>query len=195
MNEFLNNFFFGYYPYIAGTVFLAGSVVRFDMSQYTWKTNSSQIMDSSPRFRLANNMFHIGMIFLFFGHLIGDEVLILVARLMRSSFRSHDRVFRFGGEEFVVVLRCADHASAYAALERFRRNMEAYDFPQVGQKTASVGFTQILPGDSPSAACERADQAVYHAKRNGRNQVCSESDLVDRGLLKADVKVGDIELF
>ena len=130
-----------------------------------------------------------------FGHLIGDEVLILVARLMRSSFRSHDRVFRFGGEEFVVVLRCADHTSAQAALERFRRNMEAYDFPQVGQKTASVGFTQILPGDSPSAACERADQAVYHAKRNGRNQVCSESDLVDRGLLKADVKVGDIELF
>jgi diguanylate cyclase (GGDEF)-like protein len=130
-----------------------------------------------------------------FGHLIGDEVLILVARLMRSSFRSHDRVFRFGGEEFVVVLRCADHASAQAALERFRRNMESHDFPQVGQKTASVGFTQILPGDSPSAACERADQAVYHAKRNGRNQVCSESDLVARGLLNSDAKVGDIELF
>lgn len=130
-----------------------------------------------------------------FGHLIGDEVLILVARLMRTSFRSHDRVFRFGGEEFVVVLRCADHASANAALERFRRNMEAYDFPQVGQKTASVGFTQIVQGDSPSAACERADQAVYHAKRNGRNQVCSESDLVARGLLKSDTKVGDIELF
>ena len=130
-----------------------------------------------------------------FGHLIGDEVLILVARLMRTSFRSHDRVFRFGGEEFVVVLRCADHASAYAALERFRRNMEAYDFPQVGQKTASVGFTQIMLADSPSAACERADQAVYHAKHNGRNLVCSESDLVSRGLLKADVKVGEIELF
>ena len=130
-----------------------------------------------------------------FGHLIGDEVLILMARLMRNSFRSHDRVFRFGGEEFVVVLRCADHASAFAALERFRRNMEAFDFPQVGQKTASVGFTQIVQGDSPSAACERADQAVYHAKHHGRNQVCSESDLVDRGLLKADVKVGDIELF
>ncbi len=130
-----------------------------------------------------------------FGHLIGDEVLILVARLMRSCFRSHDRVFRFGGEEFVVVLRCADHTSAQAALERFRATMEAFDFPQVGQKTASVGFTRITPGDSPSAACERADQAVYHAKRNGRNQVCSESDLVDRGLLTADVKVGDIELF
>lgn len=130
-----------------------------------------------------------------FGHLIGDEVLILVARLMRTSFRSHDRVFRFGGEEFVVVLRCGDHASALAALERFRKTMASYDFPQVGHITASVGFTQIVPGDSPSAACERADQAVYHAKHNGRNQVCSESDLVNRGLLSTDVKVGDIELF
>jgi diguanylate cyclase (GGDEF)-like protein len=130
-----------------------------------------------------------------FGHLIGDEVLILVARLMRTSFRSHDRVFRFGGEEFVVVLRCSDHASALAALERFRNTMAQYDFPQAGQITASVGFTQIVQADSPSAACERADQAVYHAKRNGRNQVCSESDLVNRGLLKAEVKIGDIELF
>ncbi len=130
-----------------------------------------------------------------FGHLIGDEVLILVARLMRTSFRSHDRVFRFGGEEFVVVLRCDGHASALVALERFRNNMANYDFPQAGHITASVGFTQILQGDSPSAACERADQAVYHAKHHGRNQVCSESDLIDRGLLKADVKVGDIELF
>lgn len=69
--EYLNNLLFGYYPYIAGTVFLAGSLVRFDMSQYTWKTNSSQIMDSGPLFRLGNNLFHIGIIFLFFGHLIG----------------------------------------------------------------------------------------------------------------------------
>lgn len=69
--DFLDNLLFGYYPYIAGTVFLAGSVVRFDMSQYTWKTNSSQIVDNTPRFRLGNNLFHIGILFLFFGHLIG----------------------------------------------------------------------------------------------------------------------------
>lgn len=68
---FLDNLLFGYYPYIAGTVFLAGSLLRFDMSQYTWKTNSSQIVDNTPRFRLGNNLFHIGILFLFFGHLIG----------------------------------------------------------------------------------------------------------------------------
>jgi diguanylate cyclase (GGDEF)-like protein len=130
-----------------------------------------------------------------YGHLIGDEVLILVARLLKNSFRAYDRVYRFGGEEFLVVLRSADHDAAVAAVERFRANMAAYEFPQAGHITASVGVTEIVAGDSPAAACERADQAVYYAKHNGRNQVCSEADLVRRGLLKVDVKVGDVELF
>lgn len=130
-----------------------------------------------------------------YGHLIGDEVLILVARLLKTSFRAYDRVYRFGGEEFLVVLRSADHDAAVAAVERFRTNMAAYEFPQAGHITASVGVTEIVTGDSPAAACERADQAVYYAKHHGRNQVCSEADLVRRGLLKVDLKVGDIELF
>lgn len=130
-----------------------------------------------------------------YGHLIGDEVLILVARLMKTSFRAYDRVYRFGGEEFVVVLRSGDHDAAVAAVERFRTNMASYEFPQAGRITASVGVTEIVSGDSPAAACERADQAVYYAKHHGRNQVCSEADLVRRGLLKVDLKVGDVELF
>lgn len=130
-----------------------------------------------------------------YGHLIGDEVLLLVARILKRSFRATDRVYRFGGEEFVVVLRCADHDAAVAAAERFRINMAEFDFPQAGHITASIGLTQILPGDLPSGACERADQAVYYAKHHGRNQVCSEADLVRLGLLKSDIKVGDVELF
>lgn len=130
-----------------------------------------------------------------YGHLIGDEVLLLVAQLLKGSFRAHDRVYRFGGEEFMVVLRCDDHDSAMAALERFRARMEGHDFPQAGRITASVGFTEIEPSDSPNVACERADKAVYYAKRNGRNQVCSEADLVKRGLLTTEVIVGDMELF
>jgi diguanylate cyclase (GGDEF)-like protein len=130
-----------------------------------------------------------------YGHLIGDEVLLLVAQLLKGSFRAHDRVYRFGGEEFMVVLRCDDHDSANAALERFRARMEGHDFPQAGRITASVGFTEIAASDSPNAACERADKAVYYAKRNGRNQVCSEADLIQRGLLTTEVIVGDMELF
>jgi len=69
--QYLNYLLFELYPYIAGTVFLLGSLVRFDMSQYTWKTNSSQILDNSPRFQLGSVLFHVGVLFLFFGHLIG----------------------------------------------------------------------------------------------------------------------------
>jgi diguanylate cyclase (GGDEF)-like protein len=130
-----------------------------------------------------------------YGHLIGDEVLILVARLMKTTFRSYDKVYRFGGEEFVVVLRSASHDAAIAAVERFRANMESHQFPQAGRITVSVGLTEIQSADTPAAACERADQAVYYAKHHGRNQVCSEADLVRRGLLTVEAKVGDIELF
>jgi nitrate reductase gamma subunit len=69
--DFLHKFLFEYYVYVAGTVFLLGSLVRFDMSQYTWKTNSSQLLDNSFRFQVGSVLFHLGVLFLFFGHLIG----------------------------------------------------------------------------------------------------------------------------
>ena len=63
--------FFDIYPYIAGIVFLVGSVLRFDYGQYTWKSGSSQLLSGGRRFLFGNNLFHIGIILLFFGHLIG----------------------------------------------------------------------------------------------------------------------------
>lgn len=69
--EFLHTFVFEYYVYVAGTVFLLGSLVRFDMSQYTWKTNSSQLLDNSMRFQVGSVLFHAGVLFLLFGHLVG----------------------------------------------------------------------------------------------------------------------------
>lgn len=112
-----------------------------------------------------------------FGHLIGDEVLLLVARIMRSSFRHDDRLYRFGGEEFVVLLHAQDEAAAEAVFERFRSNVQAYEFPQVGRITISLGFTRMRDHDTPSAAFERADKVVYLAKEQGRNQVrCFERE-------------------
>ncbi len=130
-----------------------------------------------------------------YGHLIGDEVLLLLSRLMRSSFRFHDRLYRFGGEEFVVLMRCGNEQDASNAFERLRSNAEHYAFPQVGHITVSVGFTEIKSTDTPSACFERADKAVYYAKTHGRNMVCSHADLVARGELEDASKVGDVELF
>jgi len=129
-----------------------------------------------------------------FGHLYGDEVLILVANVLRASFRSQDRVFRFGGEEFVVLLRSATLADAQMVFERFRENVAQYAFPQVGQVTVSVGFASISQ-ETPVVILGHADQALYYAKDHGRNQVCYYDALLDQGLLLADKKVESVEFF
>ncbi len=130
-----------------------------------------------------------------YGHLIGDEVLLLVARILRSSFRFQDRLYRFGGEEFVIMMRCSCEADAQRVFERFRMNMQNYAFPQVGRVTVSLGFTEVITGDTPAGAFERADKAVYYAKQHGRNQVCCHGQLVRSGALEDASKVGDVELF
>ena len=66
----LNNFLFGLYPYICLTVFFLGSLIRFDRDQYTWKSDSSQLLRKG-QLRLGSNLFHIGVLFLFFGHTVG----------------------------------------------------------------------------------------------------------------------------
>ena len=130
-----------------------------------------------------------------FGHLIGDEVLLLLSRIMRGAFRYSDQLYRFGGEEFVVLLMCSDEANAVAAFERFRRVVADYAFPQAGRITVSIGFTAIEVGDTPAAAFERADRAVYHAKHHGRDQVSNYAELVRQGLVERDKRVSDVELF
>ncbi len=116
-----------------------------------------------------------------FGHLIGDEVLVLIARLMKLSFRFNDQLYRFGGEEFVVLMRCLNANDAQFALERFRTRVEKHDFPQVGHITVSIGYAPLMADDTPGAGFDRADKAVYYAKGHGRNQICNYTTLVSRG--------------
>ena len=130
-----------------------------------------------------------------FGHLYGDEVLILIANLLQSSFRSQDRVFRFGGEEFVVLLRSTTLENARKIIDRFRTNVESHVFPQVGQVTVSVGFTSIRAADSPVVTLGHADQALYFAKAHGRNRACHYEELVAGGLLQTIATNDTAEFF
>jgi diguanylate cyclase (GGDEF)-like protein len=130
-----------------------------------------------------------------FGHLFGDEVLLLVARLIRNTFRGADRLFRFGGEEFVIVLDRAGTAGADAAFERLRIAIQDHLFPQVGSVTVSIGYTQIQAHDVPASCMERADAALYHAKRNGRNQSHRYERLLECGKLQAKQARSEVELF
>jgi diguanylate cyclase (GGDEF)-like protein len=130
-----------------------------------------------------------------FGHLFGDEVLLLVSGLMKRSFRGADQLFRFGGEEFVVLLEHASEPGASIALERLRCAIAEYAFPQVGRVTISVGYTRINPRDVHTVCVERADAALYYAKTHGRNNVREWETLVNAGEVAAKSQSGDIEIF
>lgn len=130
------------------------------------------------------------------GHLFGDEVLLLASQMMQAHFRENDYLFRFGGEEFVIILCAPDRDHAFRAFERFRIAMADYPFPQVGQVTVSIGFVELTPQVFTAALLDHADQALYYAKRNGRNQTCSYENLVAEGHLEEkEITFGDIELF
>ena len=123
-----------------------------------------------------------------FGHLYGDEILIHFARLMRDTFRAGDLLYRFGGEEFVIVYAVNAAGDRNIPLERFRRATEEYVFPRVGRVTASIGFAALADSLVPATTyVDRADSAVYHAKRNGRNRVCEYEELVAQGALVVPV--------
>lgn len=130
-----------------------------------------------------------------FGHVYGDEVLILVANMLVSSFRADDRVFRFGGEEFVILLRSATSEQAHAIIERFRSNVAAHVFPQVGSVTVSLGYVRVRPGDSPVASLGHADQALYYAKTHGRNRTCHYDDIIATGELQLPASNDTAEFF
>jgi diguanylate cyclase (GGDEF)-like protein len=132
-----------------------------------------------------------------FGHQYGDEVLLLFSQLIVLCFRHTDLTFRYGGEEFCIVLFDVDGSLAAQVLERFRATVEAFPFPQIGQRTVSIGFTQIREVDSPGELVGRADRALYLAKENGRNQVQSYDQLAAAGAVTENEKkmVGAIELF
>ena len=118
-----------------------------------------------------------------FGHLFGDEVLLRMGEHMRKTFRRCDRLFRFGGEEFVVVLNAPNESLAASSFDRFRTSVERHEFPQIGQVTCSIGFTVVSSMDAPTDVVGRADEALYYAKEHGRNQVCCYERLVADGVI------------
>ncbi len=105
------------------------------------------------------------------GHQVGDEVLKHVARITRELVREPDDIFRWGGEEFLLV---APHTSLNGAItlaEKLRSSFASTVFPEVGAVTASFGVAQSLPGENRDDWFKRADRALYRAKNTGRDRV------------------------
>lgn len=105
------------------------------------------------------------------GHTVGDEVLRFLADMVRSVLRPADRCYRYGGEEFVVLLEDADADSAVPAAERVRRALEAVPSPTGAPITVSIGVAGFpAHGSDPQSVFRAADAAMYRAKQEGRNR-------------------------
>lgn len=110
-----------------------------------------------------------------FGHQVGDKVLVHVAKLLLEHSRKADFVSRFGGEEFTMLLPHTDKQSAFKLAHKLRFVIEQASFKSAEHTvpiTISCGITQFVKGDNHEMAFERADQALYRAKKQGRNQCC-----------------------
>ncbi len=108
-----------------------------------------------------------------YGHLIGDQVLRAVANVAEETIRDSDIIFRYGGEEFLVILHGTRISGAALLAERIRNNIENLKlFPELDLNiTASMGVVHLADGEGAEAIFHRADTAMYKAKHNGRNQV------------------------
>jgi diguanylate cyclase len=110
------------------------------------------------------------------GHAAGDKALKLLAAAVRDRLRPVDHLARFGGEEFVVLLPATALTEAQQALTRLQRGLSASLFMHDDKEvfvTFSAGVTEWRPGEALEAALERADEALYEAKRSGKNRTCS----------------------
>jgi diguanylate cyclase (GGDEF)-like protein len=131
-----------------------------------------------------------------YGHMIGDEVLLMFAQQMQSYFSNREQLFRFGGEEFVILLPPQDKRSVISMLNGFRQHIELYRFPQVEQITLSCGVCAISNNEYLPTILDHADKALYLAKESGRNQIqCYEDIASERDSDAESDPFDDVELF
>ncbi|MNN13161.1 Diguanylate cyclase DosC [compost metagenome] len=108
------------------------------------------------------------------GHSAGDDVLKAIAATIKAQLRNVDMVFRYGGEEFLVLLSNTSREAAAMVGERLRYATQAAEYYADGhliELTVSLGCSTLLPGESADSLLRRADSALYVAKREGRNRL------------------------
>ena len=106
-----------------------------------------------------------------YGHDIGDQVLIQFVDTLHKNSRKNDILVRWGGEEFIMILKIDEVSNLQKILESLRKSIESCVFNTVGHKTCSIGGTIYLENEDILKTIKRADEAVYKAKELGRNKV------------------------
>ncbi|USH02157.1 GGDEF domain-containing protein [Grimontia kaedaensis] len=130
------------------------------------------------------------------GHVFGDEVLLLITAMMKQTFDEEDILFRYGGDEFVVIMHPQPREQMEATVRNFLETVNKRDYGQAKEVSISMGAAAISDQElNAITVLGFADQALYKAKQNGRNQVAFYEDLIASGELKELVPEDDVELF
>ena len=127
-----------------------------------------------PMTLLSIDLDHFKIINDQFGHIGGDEVLEGLGKLLRHNTRGADRVFRLGGEEFMVILYGANSEDGLHVAENLRQTIEKHPFLPDKTVTASFGIATLVAGETPKEWVRRSDVNLYRAKLAGRNRVISD---------------------
>ncbi|BAF71796.1 diguanylate cyclase [Sulfurovum sp. NBC37-1] len=106
-----------------------------------------------------------------YGHLVGDMVLLEFTDLIRKNMRANDLFARWGGEEFLILFECTDTGKIVKKIEQIRQIIEKHPFKTIGHLTASFGLSTSLKNDTLESLLERADSALYIAKKTGKNKL------------------------
>jgi len=106
------------------------------------------------------------------GHNVGDQVLIQLSSLIKAQLRSQDTFARWGGEEFIILSESSTQNEAHILADRLRKTIEDFPFDVVENVTCSFGISQCEKNDTATSLLKRADDALYQAKKSGRNKVC-----------------------
>lgn len=106
-----------------------------------------------------------------YGHQVGDDVLIDFALVLKKTVRPSDRIYRWGGEEFLILLPHTTDEFSSAVCNRILRSLADHNFAVVGNVTASIGLASMRANETSETVLQRADEYLYQAKDNGRNQV------------------------
>ncbi|NNM52780.1 MAG: GGDEF domain-containing protein [Pseudomonadales bacterium] len=112
------------------------------------------------------------------GHAMGDHVLTVLAQTLHSALRLTDQAFRYGGEEFIILLPEASMTGARIVAERLRQAIDGMDIQGIFP-TVSIGLACLRPDDNLNTWLNRTDQALYQAKRQGRNRIVDDGQLTD----------------
>jgi len=111
------------------------------------------------------------------GHLAGDRILIYVANILKKVFRESDKLFRYGGEDFVVILNRVNEAKCKIIVNRLLETIKTTKLVYKGKNiklTASIGITKYNEEDTHDSLMARADKALHKAKSSGKNKIYSE---------------------